>query len=217
MAKNGGNSFAEGCACCVMLVFIGAVVFVGCKMDDAPEPDWAKPEAATTESVESDWRLPADGLQDGDGWMWANESEKFYLLKDVSAEDVGSGTAAFDDLDDKDGLTAADVEVKLLSKPKHGTAKLNRNEATVTYTPWSGFSGTDKFRYSLKLKGKPEVVAASYSITVDAYPASGGGEGFMYDNCADARAAGAAPVYRGEPGYGPHLDADNDGIGCDWG
>jgi hypothetical protein len=36
-----------------------------------------------------------------------------------------------------------------------------------------------------------------------------------YANCAAARAAGAAPVYRGEPGYGSHLDRDNDGIGCE--
>ncbi|WP_211373207.1 excalibur calcium-binding domain-containing protein [Pseudoxanthomonas broegbernensis] len=26
---------------------------------------------------------------------------------------------------------------------------------------------------------------------------------------------GAAPVRRGEPGYGPHLDCDNDGVGCE--
>ena len=36
-----------------------------------------------------------------------------------------------------------------------------------------------------------------------------------YRNCTAARAAGAAPVYRGEPGYGRHLDRDNDGIGCE--
>jgi hypothetical protein len=36
-----------------------------------------------------------------------------------------------------------------------------------------------------------------------------------FANCAEARAAGAAPVRRGEPGYGPHLDRDNDGIGCE--
>jgi hypothetical protein len=39
--------------------------------------------------------------------------------------------------------------------------------------------------------------------------------GQFYDNCDDARAAGAAPVHEGEPGYGPHLDADNDGVGCE--
>ncbi|MBL4928014.1 excalibur calcium-binding domain-containing protein [Fuscibacter oryzae] len=36
-----------------------------------------------------------------------------------------------------------------------------------------------------------------------------------YRNCAAARAAGAAPVYRGDPGYGAHLDRDNDGVGCE--
>ncbi|WP_254259302.1 excalibur calcium-binding domain-containing protein [Leucobacter chinensis] len=36
-----------------------------------------------------------------------------------------------------------------------------------------------------------------------------------FQNCTAARAAGAAPVYRGDPGYGPHLDRDGDGIGCE--
>lgn len=34
-------------------------------------------------------------------------------------------------------------------------------------------------------------------------------------NCAEARTAGAAPVRRGDPGYGPHLDRDGDGVGCE--
>ena len=40
-----------------------------------------------------------------------------------------------------------------------------------------------------------------------------GGDSFR--NCAAARAAGAAPVRRGQPGYGPHLDRDGDGVGCE--
>lgn len=39
--------------------------------------------------------------------------------------------------------------------------------------------------------------------------------GRAFRNCAEARAAGAAPVYRGDAGYGLHLDRDNDGIGCE--
>lgn len=42
-----------------------------------------------------------------------------------------------------------------------------------------------------------------------------GPAGRAFANCAEARAAGAAPVRRGDPGYGPHLDRDNDGIGCE--
>ena len=37
----------------------------------------------------------------------------------------------------------------------------------------------------------------------------------VFANCAAARAAGTAPVRRGEPGYGPHLDRDGDGVGCE--
>ena len=36
-----------------------------------------------------------------------------------------------------------------------------------------------------------------------------------FANCTAARAAGAAPVRRGDPGYGPHLERDNDGVGCE--
>ena len=36
-----------------------------------------------------------------------------------------------------------------------------------------------------------------------------------FASCADARAHNAAPVRRGDPGYGPHLDRDDDGVGCE--
>ena len=36
-----------------------------------------------------------------------------------------------------------------------------------------------------------------------------------YANCDAARADGADPVYEGDPGFGPHLDRDGDGIGCE--
>lgn len=36
-----------------------------------------------------------------------------------------------------------------------------------------------------------------------------------YPNCKAAKQAGAAPVYRGDPGYGSHLDKDGDGVGCE--
>jgi hypothetical protein len=38
---------------------------------------------------------------------------------------------------------------------------------------------------------------------------------FAPRNCDQARAMGLAPAYRGQPGYAPHLDADNDGIACE--
>ncbi|MGH3723923.1 MAG: excalibur calcium-binding domain-containing protein [Mycobacterium sp.] len=38
-----------------------------------------------------------------------------------------------------------------------------------------------------------------------------------YPNCAAVRAAGAAPLYRGQPGYSSKLDRDGDGVACETG
>lgn len=36
-----------------------------------------------------------------------------------------------------------------------------------------------------------------------------------FRNCSEARANGYSRIRRGEPGYAPHLDRDNDGIACE--
>ncbi|MFC8924183.1 DUF1524 domain-containing protein [Cellulosimicrobium sp. NPDC057127] len=37
----------------------------------------------------------------------------------------------------------------------------------------------------------------------------------VYENCAAVRAAGAAPIRAGQPGYSRQLDGDGDGVGCE--
>ena len=37
----------------------------------------------------------------------------------------------------------------------------------------------------------------------------------FYANCKEAKAAGAAPLYRGDPGYREDLDRDGDGTACE--
>ncbi|WP_280512665.1 excalibur calcium-binding domain-containing protein [Corynebacterium mastitidis] len=36
-----------------------------------------------------------------------------------------------------------------------------------------------------------------------------------YSSCAQAKAAGAAPLYAGSPGYSSRLDRDGDGVACE--
>lgn len=55
---------------------------------------------------------------------------------------------------------------------------------------------------------------ASASAAPTAYRAISGGA-TSYPNCSAARAAGAAPVREGDPGYARHLDRDGDGVGCE--
>jgi Excalibur calcium-binding domain len=56
----------------------------------------------------------------------------------------------------------------------------------------------------------PEPAVPAPAAVEPAQPAN-----WSYKNCTEARAAGAAPVMRGTPGYGAHLDRDDDGIGCE--
>ena len=39
--------------------------------------------------------------------------------------------------------------------------------------------------------------------------------GVYYQNCTAVRAAGAAPIHAGDPGWQPKFDADGDGVGCE--
>ena len=65
----------------------------------------------------------------------------------------------------------------------------------------------------------PEDSGAPTSVTHDIRDPREAGQGSdggtHYANCEAARAAGAAPVQRGDPGYGEHLDRDGDGSACE--
>ena len=54
----------------------------------------------------------------------------------------------------------------------------------------------------------------SSDVTEDA-PTSTPSSSIYYDNCTAVRDAGADPIRVGDPGYGTHLDRDEDGIGCE--
>lgn len=56
--------------------------------------------------------------------------------------------------------------------------------------------------------------AATAAVT-PAAPVSAPGGDVYYANCSAARAAGAAPLMRGEPGYRKAMDRDDDGVACE--
>ncbi|MFB9995233.1 excalibur calcium-binding domain-containing protein [Deinococcus oregonensis] len=65
-------------------------------------------------------------------------------------------------------------------------------------------------RYTLPLKGCPTGSEEDEDAAVS--PAS---NKVYFANCAAARAAGAAPLRRGQPGYRPEMDGDSDGVACE--
>lgn len=60
----------------------------------------------------------------------------------------------------------------------------------------------------------PAASAATQGGSSDSDTSSSGGAVY-YKNCAAVRAAGKAPLYRGQPGYRPGLDRDHDGVACE--
>jgi hypothetical protein len=60
----------------------------------------------------------------------------------------------------------------------------------------------------------PDVADAAHPVLTTA-PSEAPSGTHAFENCSAARAAGAAPVHRGDPGYASSLDGDGDGVGCE--
>ncbi|MFI0979646.1 excalibur calcium-binding domain-containing protein [Streptomyces sp. NPDC021093] len=144
------------------------------------------------------------------------------LANDTFAQDGGAKGAPF--------LTAVrkpDYVLTLDAKPRHGTATLSGTRAT--YTPNASYVGEDDFAYKVKIKGTgatvgstPLEATAVVRVTMNtAAPAPARTKKpttktkVYFRNCSAVRAAGAAPLRKGQPGYGRHLDRDRDGVACD--
>jgi hypothetical protein len=56
----------------------------------------------------------------------------------------------------------------------------------------------------------PQARRAKPTLTKTSEP-----EPVYYANCSQVRAAGAAPIHRGDPGYSSDLDRDGDGVACE--
>ena len=70
----------------------------------------------------------------------------------------------------------------------------------------------------------PLAAAITFAAVYQLAPASGSGESAVaaeaepsvyYPGCNAVRAAGAAPLHLGEPGYRAEMDGDGDGIACE--
>ncbi|MGW7091347.1 excalibur calcium-binding domain-containing protein [Streptomyces sp. NPDC054874] len=203
-----------------------ALILTGCGGDDGNPDDQGGKAAASAGSSASVDRALA-------------------LMDDEQSTDVGNSLDV--DVLDNDSVTLengdraallhtydpAELTLSIDTEPEHGSASVSGT--TVTYTAGDGYAGEDKLTYEVLVKGT-EVPAATavVRITVSAAtpettptpvsnastpaPEATDPAPAYYKNCDAARAAGAAPVEEGDPGYAPHLDRDGDGVGCEpWG
>ncbi|MDU9695185.1 excalibur calcium-binding domain-containing protein [Priestia aryabhattai] len=120
--------------------------------------------------------------------------------------------------DDPSALTVDHLDVELKEGDK---ITLSNFESNVTFTPISSEEAEERKaeREAAAKKAAQEEQArkeqAARKAEQEAAQKQAQTNNISFKNCTEARAAGAAPVHRGEPGYASHLDRDGDGIGCD--
>lgn len=117
-----------------------------------------------------------------------------------------------------------DKKIKIFRNDKQGTIVFSSdgNKISVSQNEWDPTTSkpavaTTKPKEIVTPKPTPKptpkatpIVEAPAAETYD-YDTSE----VYYKNCTAVREAGAAPIYRGEPGYSTKLDRDGDGIACE--
>ncbi|MFE1366958.1 excalibur calcium-binding domain-containing protein [Streptomyces anulatus] len=207
-----------------------ALILTGCGGDDGTTDDRGGKVAASVGPSASVERALA--LMDDEQSVDAGNSLDVDVLDNDSVTlENGERAALLHTYD------PAELTLSIDTEPVHGSASVSGT--TVTYNARDGYAGEDKLTYEVLVKGT-EVPAATAVVritvtapapepTPPANPTPAGNASkpapkatdpapAYYENCDAARAAGAAPVEEGDPGYAPHLDRDGDGVGCEpWG
>ena len=100
---------------------------------------------------------------------------------------------------------------------KNGSSALKPAQSQANGVPTGGSnapSGTSSGRASSGQSGQSGQ-AGNGDSGYSAPAAPSQEDSVYYHNCAEARAKGVTPIYRGQPGYRPKLDRDGDGIACE--
>jgi hypothetical protein len=112
----------------------------------------------------------------------------------------------------------SDAEARIRKATEEGEARLAARSAEL-----DGRSAQlDQREQELVAREAAAAAPAPQAVTrpapaaaAPAAPAAPAPSSTYFKNCDAARAAGAAPVRTGDPGYAGHLDRDGDGIGCE--
>lgn len=109
----------------------------------------------------------------------------------AKAQKSSVGIWSIENYAQEDGFNVAVADSSASEKKETTTKKTDTSSSTTKTT-----TSTPKKETVSKPDPKPETVV-------------------YYKNCDAVRAAGADPIYEGEPGYSRKLDRDGDGIGCE--
>uniref|UniRef100_A0AAU2VBT0 Excalibur calcium-binding domain-containing protein n=1 Tax=Streptomyces sp. NBC_00003 TaxID=2903608 RepID=A0AAU2VBT0_9ACTN len=141
--------------------------------------------------------------------------ETYHHIEEQVHRLVGIGVKAHSAYDDV-ALPAHYTDWKVcFQSPDAGTNLVSGSGQITTYLVAPGTSCPARLHSNLHPDPTPSTPEPDRRGTGDSSASGGGGESAYYPSCSAARAAGAAPIHRGQPGYRAGLDRDGDGIACD--
>lgn len=117
--------------------------------------------------------------------------------------ETNTETNEYDKNADENSSLAAEKEAKQ-DEAARLAAKKKAEEEEAARLAAEQKAKEEAARLAAEQKAKEEAAAKAAAANV------------YYKNCSAVKAAGAAPIHTGDPGYSRKLDRDGDGIACEW-
>ncbi|MCX5200956.1 excalibur calcium-binding domain-containing protein [Streptomyces sp. NBC_00237] len=204
------------------VVVVAAVTLAGCgggtPVDAKPVGGASTPTAAEPSATEAaPTPTPAGGVLGLIDDTARVKSVKAVVV-DVLANDTFKAPGGGDAEAFKKAVQKGEFTLALEAQPTAGTAVVSAGGSSFTYTPQVGYGGADEFTYKVTVEGVSGTAVVRLTVSAPKPPpvkTKKPAPPVRYKNCAAVRAAGAAPINEGDPGYARHLDRDGDGVGCE--
>ena len=211
-----------GCLGCLGIIFIIMIIFGACGAIFGDEEGSSPEEEIVQEEPEA---VETDEEQIAKEQAAAAEKEK--QEKEASAKEKAEVEKKEKEEAEKESIANSDKDCGDFSTPNEVISFWYENGYSADNDPHEidrdndglpceiSQSEYDKFVSS---QGNQDEVQKEDTVTetevesdLETTPRSS----ISYDNCTAVKAAGAAPIRAGDPGYGSHLDRDGDGIACE--
>lgn len=156
------------------------------------------------------------GLASDAAWRYRSAPLRVRIVADITAASlvllliVGAALALRQD-GDADQATADTRPPTTVST----TTTVATTTTTLPPTTTTAPTTTTTTAPTTTTTAAPVIPPPTEAPTTTVPPTTTTTEPVHYRSCRSARAAGALPLYAGQPGYGEHLDSDGDGEACD--
>lgn len=187
---------------------------------------WVSPYDGVTTSVPGDFDVdhlvPLENAFRSGGWRWdstrrrafANDPDELVVSSATSNRTKGSDPPDQWRPPNRDSWCAYATGWLAVKVTWGLTATTSERDALGQMLDTCGPSGPVWPGIGTIISGGGSPVGSTDAPATPPPSGSGGGDVY-YANCSAARAAGAAPIRSGQPGYRSGLDGDKDGVACE--